>query len=468
MKKSLSRSFAPATKVFLVVGAIFAVSAFMYLFRQSVFRPLLSEDGVPIPFISEGGASFAGSITTLGQRGAITLREVSFDQDEISEILQSETPVDRIDFVLTPDSATISDGASFAQAITPGKKVFGYMYTSRPAATEREMADRLAQGESIPFAQAFPGTFFVSAEQRADGPMIANFEQARGVTFVDVADVLLRKNARYIIVSNSANTTFTARGLSICGNSQVEGSEQCDVGAANGTPCDHVPGGSCTYCSLTCTLVTSGGSAVCGNGILELGEQCDDQNTDSGDGCSATCQTETHLSCVNNMCVSVDGPGPDGCTSNSDCSPPLQPVCGNGAIETGEQCDDQNSDSGDGCSSTCQTEPVISWHKTLMPMDANNDGSVTATDVTSVIAYLNNIPPNTQAVNPYVTPTPRYPDVNNDGFVTPQDALIIINWISSQCGNGQVQPALDEECDDGNTVDTDSCSNTCKLLPAPF
>jgi len=32
------------------------------------------------------------------------------------------------------------------------------------------------------------------------------------------------------------------------------------------------------------------------------------------------------------------------------------PVCGNSIIETGEQCDDGNTNSGDGCSSTCQTE----------------------------------------------------------------------------------------------------------------
>ncbi|HRC57203.1 MAG: peptidase M10 [Myxococcales bacterium] len=36
-----------------------------------------------------------------------------------------------------------------------------------------------------------------------------------------------------------------------------------------------------------------GGGAVCGNGALEAGEQCDDGNTTSGDGCSSTCQTES-------------------------------------------------------------------------------------------------------------------------------------------------------------------------------
>lgn len=36
----------------------------------------------------------------------------------------------------------------------------------------------------------------------------------------------------------------------------------------------------------------TGGGAVCGNGTVEAGEQCDDGNAVSGDGCSATCQTE--------------------------------------------------------------------------------------------------------------------------------------------------------------------------------
>lgn len=35
---------------------------------------------------------------------------------------------------------------------------------------------------------------------------------------------------------------------------------------------------------------------------------------------------------------------------------PTDPVCGNGVRETGEQCDDGNTDNDDGCSSTCQNE----------------------------------------------------------------------------------------------------------------
>jgi cysteine-rich repeat protein len=66
----------------------------------------------------------------------------------------------------------------------------------------------------------------------------------------------------------------------------------------------------------------------CGDGNVDVAtETCDDGNTVSGDGCSATCQTET----VNK--------------------------CGNGHLDTGEACDDNNTTAGDGCSATCAVEP---------------------------------------------------------------------------------------------------------------
>lgn len=40
------------------------------------------------------------------------------------------------------------------------------------------------------------------------------------------------------------------------------------------------------------TITTSVTITACGNGIVESGEQCDDSNAVSGDGCSSTCQTE--------------------------------------------------------------------------------------------------------------------------------------------------------------------------------
>jgi cysteine-rich repeat protein len=37
------------------------------------------------------------------------------------------------------------------------------------------------------------------------------------------------------------------------------------------------------------------GSSVCGNGVLESGEQCDDGNLIDGDGCSSTCRAEATI-----------------------------------------------------------------------------------------------------------------------------------------------------------------------------
>jgi cysteine-rich repeat protein len=79
--------------------------------------------------------------------------------------------------------------------------------------------------------------------------------------------------------------------------------------------------------------------AVCGNGILTSGETCDDGNRNSGDGCSADCQTvEPGWRCR--------APGR-----------PCVPICGDRVLEGSETCDDGNTLDGDGCSIYCLTEP---------------------------------------------------------------------------------------------------------------
>jgi cysteine-rich repeat protein len=63
-------------------------------------------------------------------------------------------------------------------------------------------------------------------------------------------------------------------------------------------------------------------AAICGDGVLDPGEQCDDGNGVSGDGC------------------------------DSNCTPT---ACGNGVVSPGEDCDDGNTVSGDECPATCHT-----------------------------------------------------------------------------------------------------------------
>ena len=86
------------------------------------------------------------------------------------------------------------------------------------------------------------------------------------------------------------------------------------------------------------TGIDGGPVGCCGNGILDPGEQCDDGNTNNGDGCSATCQLET------GWCLPMPG---------QTCVDPL--LCGNGILTSNEACDDGNTVSGDGCSGDCQT-----------------------------------------------------------------------------------------------------------------
>ena len=68
-------------------------------------------------------------------------------------------------------------------------------------------------------------------------------------------------------------------------------------------------------------------AAGSGNAFTDPGEECDDGNLATGDGCSPTC---TH-----------------------------EPLCGDSSVDAGEQCDDGNLSSGDGCSAACQTEPCL-------------------------------------------------------------------------------------------------------------
>ncbi len=89
---------------------------------------------------------------------------------------------------------------------------------------------------------------------------------------------------------------------------------------------------------LMCTT-SFGGSpeGVCGNGRIDEDEECDDGNSQSGDGCSPECRVEEGWACVG---------GPSRCTS----------LCGDGRMLGEEECDDGNSVSQDGCSSSCRIE----------------------------------------------------------------------------------------------------------------
>lgn len=65
------------------------------------------------------------------------------------------------------------------------------------------------------------------------------------------------------------------------------------------------------------------------------------------------------------------------------------PVCGNNALETGEECDDGNTSSGDGCSATCMAEAAADLIETAVsnpPSTANVTSSFSVTDTVENIS----------------------------------------------------------------------------------
>ncbi len=131
-----------------------------------------------------------------------------------------------------------------------------------------------------------------------------------------------------------------------CGNSVVEPGEECDDG--NYTAGDG--------CDPECQVETG-----CGDGKLEVGEECDDDNLQDGDGCSAVCLDEEPGTICGNGILEIGEGCDDGNNEPGDgCAPDCfrEDGCGDGTVDASELCDDGNNISGDGCSADCLVEFV--------------------------------------------------------------------------------------------------------------
>lgn len=107
----------------------------------------------------------------------------------------------------------------------------------------------------------------------------------------------------------------------------------------------------------------------CGDGKKQDGETCDDGNKEDGDGCSANCQsTEGCGDRILNTAVGEicdDGNNEDGDGCSADCR--STEGCGNEIVDAHEMCDDGNNESGDGCREDCLSDEkcgngVIDYH----------------------------------------------------------------------------------------------------------
>lgn len=108
-------------------------------------------------------------------------------------------------------------------------------------------------------------------------------------------------------------------------------------------------------------FATSGGYGSCGDGIVQkpnsvgFTEQCDGSNFGgANDIGTQTCLTLGYtygvLTCTKECKFDTSG-----CVGRTRTTR----ACGNGLVEGTEQCDDGNTVSGDGCSSTCRVDRII-------------------------------------------------------------------------------------------------------------
>ncbi|MEW5850012.1 MAG: DUF4215 domain-containing protein [Myxococcota bacterium] len=246
--------------------------------------------------------------------------------------------------------------------------------------------------------------------------------------------------------------------------------------------------------------VASCATQWCGDVVVQSarGEQCDDGNRANGDGCDRACRVEA---CGNGVLQPENGEEcddgntveDDGCTSRC-----LSGSCGDGIprAEMGEQCDDANLVDGDGCTATCQREicapHVLRVVTPAFPYQISSDvtwvlrdyfGEVVAQRTDADPKYYTNrvydiplslgVGPHTLTLDStgYGIWPGRIELLTHDGTLVGvaqlQDShvrtvtLTVATCAAEWCGDGMVQAAGGEQCDDGNRQDGDGCSASC-------
>jgi cysteine-rich repeat protein len=129
-------------------------------------------------------------------------------------------------------------------------------------------------------------------------------------------------------------------GQQCSSGAQCDDGNECTNDSCSGGTCLHTPKEPPETCANG-TKVCKAGTCVnpgCGDGILDAGEECDDGNSSNFDSCTNECK---------------------------------KAKCGDGFIQDGEDCEDLNEDDTDGCTSACK-KPGTSDGKVF---DPSGDGS---------------------------------------------------------------------------------------------
>lgn len=231
------------------------------------------------------------------------------------------------------------------------------------------------------------------------------------------------------------NTVNCGPCQELCGNEELDETEECDGSKLNDKTCsDFAYDAGIIDCKDDCSFDLIGcynhdnepsEGPVCGNNVKESGEDCDGQDL-SGYDCRDFGYSE-----INNLyCENCE-------FKNSECNN----ICGDGHLEPNEECDDGNINSGDGCSNTCVIEfcgdgKFNNYENEIC--DTSDFGQKTCLSESGLSG--GNL------------------DCNDEcNKITTNNCIPI-------CGDGLVQSNeyITEECDDGNTIPNDGCSEICQ------
>lgn len=217
-----------------------------------------------------------------------------------------------------------------------------------------------------------------------------------------------------------------------CGNGSFDDGEACEFDRGGerlrGQDCtDHgFVSGTLRCTEVTCQYDTSGCSQdagpLCGNGANESGEQCD-----GGCRCAGNCVTwdpDCGNQCLEGLEECDDGDA-NSQTVPDACRPNCNLAgCGDGVIDTGEYCDDGPANS-DFVPDVCRGDCRRPWC---------GDGVV---DVSNAEQCDRGV-------------------ANSNAAGSPCSTMCLIPF----CGNGQVEAG--ETCDDNNNASTDACTRLCR------
>jgi len=269
-----------------------------------------------------------------------------------------------------------------------------------------------------------------------------------------------------------------------CGNGQVEPGEACDDG-------NEESGDGCVDCEWEPEFIGAFQPipfqfAPCGNGVRDhlvwngctmVDESCDDGNLTSGDGCSERCELEPYFMCaleggscapascrdgIVNYYVDLEyGMVQETVDTGSYCSwvgfPHENVSCSDSSYPP--ECNDFNSNYGDGCTPTCKIEPGP-W---VCPRTGTNRSCHRAVCGDGTVE--------------------NFVEQCDDGNVASGDGCSAdcVSEIydgggchAPLCGNGVIEDRWNaghnsagwvaaEPCDDGNAASGDGCSEACML-----